>query len=49
MKLVILGSRGAADLRRGERAVELSGKLPEVTEMVSGRARGVDAPGEEFA
>ncbi|MDR2199023.1 MAG: DUF2493 domain-containing protein [Deltaproteobacteria bacterium] len=49
MKLVIFGSRGITDIRRVERAVELSGKLPEVTEIVSGRARGVDTLGEEFA
>ncbi|MDR3153891.1 MAG: DUF2493 domain-containing protein [Deltaproteobacteria bacterium] len=49
MKVVIFGSRAITDMALVERAVEESGLLPEITEIVSGRAKGVDTLGERFA
>jgi hypothetical protein len=42
MKLVIFGSREITDMSHLEAAIEAAGVLPQVTEIVSGGARGVD-------
>ena len=43
MKLIIAGSREITDIRVVRKAIEESGiNLSEVTEIVSGTARGVD-------
>jgi len=47
MKTIIAGSRGITNLFVVEKAVELSGF--DITEVVSGTARGVDQLGEEWA
>lgn len=47
MRVIIAGSRGITDYAIVEDAVRAAG-LP-ITEIVSGRARGVDALGERYA
>lgn len=47
MKTIIAGSRGITDLKTVESAVALSGF--QITEVVSGAARGVDELGEKWA
>jgi hypothetical protein len=49
MRLVIFGSRGIKDLSLVEKAVEESGVLSQVDEIVSGLAKGVDTLALEFA
>lgn len=49
MKVVIAGSRDIVSLAIIALAVEHSGWLPEITEVVSGCARGVDRLGEFWA
>ncbi|MDR3153492.1 MAG: DUF2493 domain-containing protein [Deltaproteobacteria bacterium] len=49
MKVVIFGSRAITDIALVEQAVGESGLLPEISEIVSGRAKGVDTLGERFA
>ena len=49
MKLVIFGSRGIEDMRAVEKAMEAWGMASQVTEIVSGGARGVDRLGERYA
>jgi len=47
MKVIIAGSRSITDVNIVRRAVKLSGF--EITEVVSGTARGVDRLGEQIA
>ena len=47
MKVIIAGSRNVLSLDAVKRAVELSGL--QITEVVSGAARGVDSLGEQWA
>ena len=47
MKTIIAGSRGVSDYQRIVKAVEDSGF--QITEVVSGTARGVDRLGERYA
>lgn len=47
MRVIVAGSREIADLATVARAIEYSGF--KVTEVVSGRARGVDRLGEAWA
>jgi len=49
MKLVIFGSREIEDMRAVEYALEACGMASQVTEIVSGGARGVDRLGERYA
>ena len=49
MKLVIFGSREIEDMRTLENALEACGMASQVTEIVSGGARGVDRLGERYA
>jgi hypothetical protein len=49
MKLVIFGSREIEDMRTLENALEACGMTSQVTEIVSGGARGVDRLGERYA
>ena len=49
MKIVIFGSRGIEDMRAVESAMEAYGMASQVTEIVSGGARGVDRLGEGYA
>jgi len=49
MKLVIFGSRGIEDIRTVESAMVACGMVSQVTEIVSGGARGVDRLGERYA
>jgi tRNA-splicing ligase RtcB len=49
MKLVIFGSRGITDIAEVERAVAASGVLPQVTEIISGGAKGVDTLAQQYA
>ena len=50
MKLIIAGSREITDIRVVQEAIKESGiNLSEVTEIVSGTARGVDKLGEAVA
>lgn len=47
MKIIIAGSRSITDLKAVIKAVEASGY--NITEVISGEARGVDKLGEDFA
>jgi hypothetical protein len=47
MKVIIAGSRTVSDIAKLERAIEMCGF--EITEVVSGGARGVDTMGEHWA
>ena len=49
MKTIIAGSRHIADRRVVERALKASGWCEQITVVLSGRARGVDTIGEEWA
>jgi len=49
MKIVIFGSREIEDMRAVENALEACGVASQVTEIVSGGARGVDRLGERYA
>jgi hypothetical protein len=49
VKVVIFGSRGIIDARQVEHAVAASGVFPEITEIVSGAAAGVDTLAIEYA
>jgi tRNA-splicing ligase RtcB len=49
MKVVIFGSRGIEEMAEVEKAVEASGVLPQVTEIVSGGADGVDTLAQRYA
>ena len=49
MRLVIFGSRWIDDMRALENALEACGVASQVTEIVSGGARGVDRLGERYA
>jgi hypothetical protein len=50
MKLIIAGSRGIKSLETIRRALKFSKILKkDITEIVSGKARGVDSLGEEIA
>ena len=49
MKLVIFGSRGIEDMWAVEKAMEAWSMASQVTEIVSGGARGVDRLGERYA
>lgn len=49
MKTIIAGSRSILDLNIVAEAVELSGWSAEITEVVSGKAPGVDTLGERWA
>ena len=50
MKLIIAGSRGIMDIRLIYTAVKEAGiNIRDITEVVSGTARGVDQLGERFA
>jgi predicted Rossmann fold nucleotide-binding protein DprA/Smf involved in DNA uptake len=48
MKIVIFGSRGIEDIGAVEKAMEACGMAANVTEIVSGGARGVDRLGERL-
>lgn len=47
MKVIIAGSRGVTDIAKLERAIEKCGF--QITEVISGGARGVDKMGEHWA
>jgi hypothetical protein len=47
VKVIIAGSRSISDIRHVEQAIAESGY--EITEVVSGKARGVDTLGEQWA
>lgn len=49
MKCIIAGSRSIQQYVTLETALEASGWLDQITEVISGGAQGVDALGEEFA
>jgi hypothetical protein len=49
MKIVIFGSRGVEDIGMVEGAMEACGMAANVTEIVSGGARGADRLGERYA
>ena len=49
MRLVIFGSRWIDDIRALENALKACGMASQVTEVVSGGARGVDRLGERYA
>jgi hypothetical protein len=49
MKIVIFGSRGIEDIGMVEGAMEVCGMAANVTEIVSGGARGADMLGERYA
>ena len=49
MKCIIAGSRSITQAVVLETAIEDSGWLPDITEIVSGGAKGIDKLGEEFA
>lgn len=49
MKIIIAGTRSFTDYRAVVAAVELSGWGKEITQIVSGCAKGVDALGEKYA
>jgi hypothetical protein len=49
MKVVIFGSRSITDALQVEYAVAASGVFPEITEIVSGAAAGVDTLAIEYA
>ncbi|CCF85392.1 SLOG family protein [Nitrolancea hollandica] len=49
MKVIIAGSREVTDYQVVAEAVELSGWGDQITEVVSGAARGVDTLGEHWA
>lgn len=49
MKVIIAGSRSITDYISVERAINESGFAPEITEIVSGAAPGVDRLGEKWA
>jgi hypothetical protein len=49
MKIVIFGSRGIEDIGMVEGAMEACGMAANVTEIVSGWARGADRLGERYA
>ena len=46
LRIVIFGSRGIEDMRTVECAMKACGMVSNVTEIVSGGARGVDRLGE---
>jgi hypothetical protein len=49
MRLVIFGSRWIDDIRALKNALKACGMASQVTEVVSGGARGVDRLGERYA
>lgn len=49
MKLIIAGDRAITDIALVEAAIEESGWRDEITEVVSGKAKGVDTLGEQWA
>lgn len=49
MKVIIAGSRSVQNYDIVKQAIEDSGFLPQITEVVSGTARGVDRLGERWA
>ena len=49
MKVIIAGSRGIEDYELVKSAVEESGFSEQITAVLSGRARGVDRLGEQWA
>lgn len=49
MKTIIAGSRSITDVNVVAAAVELSGFSAAITEVVSGKATGVDTAGEKWA
>lgn len=49
MKTIICGSRDIIDYSQVVAAIEASGFASEITEVVSGGARGVDTMGEDWA
>lgn len=49
MKTIVAGSRTVTDIRHVNEAIHNCGFEEEITEVVSGGAKGVDALGEEWA
>lgn len=49
MRVIIAGSRSITDYRIIEKAIETSGLMYDITEIISGGARGVDSLGEIYA
>lgn len=49
MKCIIAGSRSVSDYKTVQKALDMSGFIPDITEVVCGDAKGVDKLGEFWA